>query len=266
VELANRCESLQERLSQLERELEHTNRLATLGTIVGSIAHEFNNLLTPVVSYAELAKLHPEDRELASKALDRASAGAEHASQIASAILDLVRRAEKVSNPPAAPIQEVVDKALLCMAREPAQDGIALTMDIERGLEAEIEPVSLQQVLLNILLNAINAMREQGGGELVVRASGSTWNADGREGVKITVADTGPGIPPDKLERLFQPFAVVGDRLSDGRAGTGLGLSIVQRLVESAGGRIEAASTVGEGTTFTLSLRRARDGAMRRSA
>ena len=99
VELAQRCESLQARLHQLEQELEHTHRLATLGTIVGSIAHEFNNLLTPVISYAELAKLHPDDRELSEKALDRASAGAEHASQIASAILDLVRRAERVSDP-----------------------------------------------------------------------------------------------------------------------------------------------------------------------
>lgn len=275
-ELARRCESLQARLHQLERELEHTHRLAALGTIVGSIAHEFNNLLTPVISYAELAKLHPEDIDLSAKALDRAAVGAEHASQIASAILDLVRRTDRTSAPPNSCVRDVLERALFCMAREPSQDGIALRLDVDEKLRAEIEPVVLQHVLLNILLNAVNVMRRQKtGGELCISAIGSTWNSTSV--IEIRISDTGPGIDPARLEKIFEPFfgpaePETSDNLSmsgeatAGSLGTGLGLSIAHRLVQGAGGKIEAESSPGQGATFIVTLPQAAVRRLRHSA
>ena len=167
------------------------------------------------------------------------------------------------------------------MAREPAQDGISLRADIDESIRVEIEPVALQQVLLNLLINAVNAMREQGGGELSIQVdTGSTWN--GIPVTRIQIKDTGPGIEASKLEHIFEPFGsheVIGGRGDEGiergggaedepgtYPGTGLGLSIVRRLVENAGGKIEAHSRPGEGATFTVTLRPVVADHLRRSA
>lgn len=264
----------EELLAEVERlrlELARVHRLAMLGTLAGAIAHEFNNLLTPVMSYSEMALAQPEDRRLTDKALQRAIQGCDRASRIASAILAFAGNRSK-RNVPAAPedgadVAAAVRDAMLCLAQDPTRMGVQVEIEIEPGLRTTLGQVPLQQVILNLVLNAMKAMRGRGG-ELRIRASVgtesggcSTWNTPP---VVIEVSDTGCGIEPDCVTRIFDPFVT---HLASETPGTGLGLTICKQLIEEAGGRIEVESQVSVGTTFTMTLPAAqRAGALRASA
>ena len=136
-------------LFSLHGETEQVHRLATLGTLAASIAHEINNILTPVLGYAQLAKSEPGDVDLQAKALDRAIVGVEAASAIVEAMLGFARPGEH-DGP--ARISDVVEAALTCLARKPEQDGIRLHLDVDPSLEVQMRSVSLQQVIINLLL------------------------------------------------------------------------------------------------------------------
>lgn len=270
-------DQLRFRVEQLEAEVTRAQRLSLLGTMVGVIAHEFNNILTPVLSYCQLAKSRPDDAALTAKALDRAAAGAEKAARIATAILELTRD-DRLSGPTgqsglpqqaaACDVRSAIRDVLLSMAREPEKDGISVSIEGEGHSLARIRPVALHHVLLNLVINARKAM--VGGGRLTFRyAECSTWNTPGGEAVPwvvLEVEDTGCGIPKGVLTRLFEPFATeahggdvgeLGGVDSAESRGTGLGLTISKRLVEEAGGSIRASSQRGVGTRFTLRLRAA---------
>ncbi|CAE7640562.1 unnamed protein product [Symbiodinium necroappetens] len=231
---------------------DRTQRLTTLGVLAGSIAHEVNNLLTPVLSYAQLALQHPDDQELAEKALSKAVAGTEKVGHIMSSLLGFVRGEAEERE---APVEFCLREALNCMARSLDKDNIALDHEIEPELSARISPIALQQVLLNLILNARDAILPQRG-SLAVHAKRSTWNTpDGRPkaAVVIEVRDSGCGMDETMLENAFLPFVSNRHNAADG-VGTGLGLPICKQLVEEVGGRIVATSEPGEGTTFTITL------------
>ncbi|HBS29528.1 MAG TPA: hypothetical protein DEB06_08790 [Phycisphaerales bacterium] len=264
-------------------------RLVTLGTLAGSIAHEFNNILTPVLSYAQLAQSSPDDRDLVNKALRKASEGAEKAAEIASAMLGLIRDGDGAAS---CSVAEAAREALGCLARSPEKDGVRIEIDIPETLAVIMRPVALQQVLLNLLLNALDAVRQRSGVIRVCEGSPdcSTWNIPNASGpgkssggipggngngsrkahavplvegmAVIRVSDNGCGISAAQMGRLFEPFRSVKGAGST-RSGTGLGLAITKRLIEEAGGRIAVESAVGEGTTFSLLLPRAAPGAAR---
>ena len=136
------------------------------------------------------------------------------------------------------------------MARDPQKDGLALRVQVQPGLSLEADAVQIEQVLLNLLINARHAMLGRGG-SLTVKAS-----ADGEtDELRIQVIDTGPGIPPALLPKIFQPFFTTKRTARKGEAkGTGLGLAICKDIIDHHGGRIEVASEVGRGTTFSLHL------------
>lgn len=233
----------------LANELDQLRRLSTLGMLLAIVAHEFNNLLTPVLSYAQLARSNPDDRDLTLKALDRAAAGAGQASQIAAAVLSLARPAAAAA-PALCHVERVVDETLRCLGRDLSRDGITLVRDIEPGLQAAIAGPALQQVLLNLILNARRAMQKSGG-ELRIAARRSSPGPAASGLVVITLSDSGPGMSAEVASRLFTPFVTTaGD---DG--GTGLGLVLCKRLVEAAGGAIRVHSAVGEGTRFEIEVR-----------
>jgi len=247
-------------------------RLVTLGTLAGSIAHEFNNILTPVLSYAQLAQSSPQDSELVQKALRKAAEGAEKAAEIASAMLGLIRDGEGVTS---CPVADAVRDALGCLARPPQKDNIRVEIRVPPALAVQMRPVALQQALLNLILNAVQSM-EQGPGVLSIFETdrhGSTWNiapANGQrptngnhapsqvpasDQVVLAVSDTGCGIPANEITKVFEPFR--RSRRKSHALSTGLGLAITKRLIEEAGGSITVESVVGKGTTFYLSLPRA---------
>jgi signal transduction histidine kinase len=138
----------------------------------------------------------------------------------------------------------------MVLARDPQKDGIALRVQVQPDLIVHGDPVQLEQVLLNLLINARQAMLGKGG-SLTVKASKTE---DGGE-IKIQVIDTGPGIPEKLLPKIFQPFFTTKGTAKPGESkGTGLGLAICREIVEHHRGRIDVASEVGKGTTFTIFL------------
>lgn len=248
-QLLEHFEQLEAQFQQVREGLTHSHRLATLGTIASIIAHEYNNILTPIMSYAQIALADTSDTEMMKKALEKVLTGSERAAKISSSLLGFAREADEQH---VARLPETIQDAIACMARDPAKDGIKLTVDVPDVLIA-MTPLNLQQVLLNLVLNARKAMRRGGGQlKLIGREQGSL--------VLLDVADTGPGVPPEILDRLFEPFVTQRIDPSDTtteRRGTGLGLCICRELLRNAGGSIDVESIPGKGATFHLVLPKA---------
>jgi two-component system NtrC family sensor kinase len=253
---------LQAEVDELRVDLSRSEALAELGTLVGLIAHEFNNLLTPIQGYADAALRCPDDETLTRRALERAADGSSRASAIAGAILELARDPHP-RDPSAAlgarcrvreTLEAAVRSAELELVDEVAIEGPA-------DLEAGISEAALHQVVFNLLLNAKKAVGGGGGARVQgIRVLGerSTGNT-----VRIEVRDSGPGIPRDLLPVLFKPHVtrpVMGEPCGGARSttpvrqGHGLGLALCKRLVEHAGGSIEVDSVLGEGTSFAIRL------------
>ena len=255
-EVLRQLDEAQHRVDDLQRGMMRSHRLATLGTLASVVAHEYNNILTPVISYAQLALGRPEDQDLLIKAVERALQGAERAARISTSMLDFARDSE---GPEYASLPEAVEEALQCMAREPAKDGIELELDLPR-VRVAIPALALQQVLINLMLNARKAMKRRGGRLRVAATQRGRW-------VRLTVSDTGPGIPESVRDRLFEAFVTepIGEDAGPGSAqkhsGTGLGLSICKQLVEDAGGTIRVESQTGEGASFHIDLERVAEAA-----
>ena len=248
----DRLATLEADLRTLQRELDHATRLATLGTIAAGVAHEVNNLLTPALAYAQLAQARPDDPAMLDKALTRAVSGIEGASRILEAMLSFASSPDGEAR---AHVETTLEATLELLARDPARDGITLSRRIDPQATAAIQPLALQQVLANLLLNAGRALRGRGG-EITISAE----PLDAAR-VRIRVADDGPGIPPEIADSLFEPFvsapvAVEGgetDRKPE-RPGSGLGLAVCRRIIESAGGTIAVDSEPGRGATFTIDV------------
>ena len=249
--LLGRIAEMQDQLDALREQLTESQRLATIGTIAAVIAHEFNNLLTPVVSYSQYALLSAEsgkpDLELMKKALAKSYQGSSKAGRICTSMLGLARGETSFGD---VAVQKLVDETLLVLAREPQKDGIALRVQVQPGLAVHGDPIQLEQVLLNLLINARHAMLGKGG-SLTVKAAATD---EGNE-VRVQVIDTGPGIPEKVIPRIFDPFFTTQGTARKGEAkGTGLGLAICKEIVEHHKGRIDVQSEVGKGTTFTIHL------------
>lgn len=214
-------------------------RLERLGLLTAGLAHEINNLLTPVVSYAELARARPGDAAMTAKALERAADGAARAADVARLLLAFARG--NMDQSATTTVNESLDTALTLAGLE--RSGIDVSTTIEEGLSAKIGTVALQQVLMNLLINAARAV---GGPGRVTVGAGRVECSTGNW-IRITVSDDGRGIEPENLERIFEPFV-------SGSGGTGLGLMVSRMLVEAVGGRIDVESRPGAGATFTIDL------------
>ena len=248
--LTDRLAFVQAQLDSLREQLTESQRLATIGTIAAVIAHEFNNLLTPIVSYSQYALQSAEsekpDMELIKKALSKAFQSSSKAGKICASMLGLARGQSTAGH---VSVQTLIDETLAVLARDPTKDGIALRVQIQPDLMLNADPVQLEQVLLNLLINARQAMLGKGG-SITIRAQ----RTDPDE-IKIQVIDTGPGIPEKLLPKIFQPFFTTKGTTRRGETkGTGLGLAICKEIVEHHKGRIEVDSTVGAGTTFSIYL------------
>jgi signal transduction histidine kinase len=252
--------TLQSRIDLLQQSLAQQNKLATLGMVTAVIAHEFNNILTPMISYTRFAMSDKADEAMREKALTKALSGSERLANISKSLLGFARGDETAS----ALVSTAVRETIACLARDPSKDGITLTLDVPEDLCAGINAGHLQQVLMNLLVNARSAM-------LTRHVSGAATSGLKRIGIRgikrgqtveITIADTGPGIPSEVLPRIFDPFFSTKkngepqphDEESLPRGGTGLGLTICQELIRAAGGSIRVSSEVGSGTVFTIEL------------
>jgi len=228
----------------LRAELARAQRLASVGTMAAMLAHEFNNILTPIISYAELAQQNPS---LVAKALDKATKGGQQARKVCKALLGLCSEADQVAA--AINIQDLVAETLEVIPRELARDGIDVTVSVPEGMTIHTRAVELQQVLLNLLLNARRAV-------LATKRRRRTidiFAVRGEGRCAVSVGDNGVGIAPENLDRIFEPFFSTTDA-SKGDGGYGLGLAICRQMIESLGGSIAVTSHLDKGAVFTLSL------------
>jgi len=233
---------LQAEVEALRKQLQHAQRLAAVGTMTAMVAHEFNNILTPIVNYARLARTNPK---LVEKAILRAADGGEKCTHICQAILGLAGGEAK--EPQEINLRALISETLTAMAREPKRDAIELEIDAPGDMTITAHPVEIQQVLLNLLINARTAVLAQNGPRRI-SVSGQRKS----DNVTIRVSDTGVGIPPEHMDKIFQPF--FSTTSGDDDAGHGLGLAICKEIVSEMNGRISAQSKVGSGTTFTIRL------------
>lgn len=251
LDLEARLQHTLDELSLLKEQLTQTQRLATIGTIAAVIAHEFNNILTPVISYSQYALQSAEsdkpDYELMKKALSKSFAGATKAGRICNSMLGLARGESTHGD---VSVQTLIDETLLVMARDPQKDGIALRVQSPSDLLVRGDAVQLEQVLLNLLINARQAMAGKAGSITIKATADDAW-------ARLAVIDTGPGIAEKHLPRIFDPFFTTKGTVRRGeQRGTGLGLAICREIIDAHGGRIEVTSELGKGTTFTLVLPR----------
>jgi len=259
-----RLSSLEGDLGAIRREVDDFSHLATLGLLAATIAHELRNILTPVLSYAQIAHNRPDDQPARDRSIERTIVGVQAAAEIIESTLHFASASNRRESA-GANVAAVLDQALACLARDPAKDGVTIERDVSHAIHARIKPLELQQVFMNLILNAIRAIRSHRSapvGDGSVAASGSrrvgririAARVEPRGNVRIEVTDNGPGLPQQLADRLFQPFVSGDASRAPGQSGTGLGLTICRRLVESAGGRIAVRSAPGAGATFELTL------------
>jgi len=248
VSLHKRLADHEEQNSALKSRIAQLEALANIGTITHMIAHEMNNLLTPVGNYATLAMKSPDDQALVEKALVKTAQSCERATKIMESMLAMAdgKRQEKEN----AQLNALVEEVFMCLCRDFSKDGINVKIQIPEELTVQAVPVQIQQVLMNLILNARDSMLSHGGGILQIKASESG------DAVQVEVTDTGCGIEPDDLENIFETFFTTkrDGGLASRNSGSGLGLAFCKKIVEAHGGCISVESKPAEGSTFTITL------------
>ena len=241
-----RAEQERERLRQLEAELAHMNRVVMLGELASSLAHEINQPITATITSAKaclrwLAHDPPE--------LERARAAAkriESDGNRAAEIIHRLRMFYKTGAPPQSElvdINEVVGEMLMLLRNDASRHSISLRMELTPHLpQIMADRVQLQQVLMNLMLNGIEAMGD-GGGELIIRSQ-RTENGL----LLVSVSDTGVGLPSEKPDLIFNAFYTTKPQ------GTGMGLAISRSIIEAHGGRLWASANAPRGATFHFTL------------
>lgn len=225
---------------EMRTRLAETERLAAVGELVAGVAHEVNNPLCTISAFAQLLERDPALSAEQRESVEAICAETLRASQVLRDLLTFARRSE--SETATIALNDLIERTMRLRAYELSTMGVTATCDLAPDLPlVQGDPRQLQQVLLNLVVNASQAM-ESGGGSLRIAS-----RAD-RDGVAVEVTDTGPGIPPDVRPHVFEPF------FTTKRQGTGLGLSVSYGIVAAHGGRISVARTGPDGTTFRVVL------------
>jgi two-component system sensor kinase FixL len=238
------------RLQELQGELVHVSRLTALGEMASALAHELNQPLTAIANYLKgsgrLLASETVPRERLRDAVDKASEQALRAGEIIRRLRDFVARGETERRVESLPklIEEAAALALVGAREQGVHVRLRLSAEADLVLA---DRVQVQQVLLNLIRNGLDAMADAPRRELTI-----TSCPMGAEFVQVSVADTGPGVSSEVAEQLFQPF------ITTKRTGMGVGLSISRTIIESHGGRIWFDTSAGGGAVFSFTLRSAR--------
>jgi PAS domain S-box-containing protein len=242
---SKQAEEERERLRRTQAELEHMRRVSTLGELTASLAHEIKQPIGAAVTNAEvclrlLDRSQPDIAEAREAALEMAK-DARRAADIIDRVRSLFQKSS--SGPAVVDVNEVIEEMVVMLQNDAHRHSVTIHADLAGGLpQAMADRVQLQQVLMNLMLNGIEAM-QGAGGELSVR---SQLADDGQ--LLISVIDSGEGLPAESVDKIFDAFFTTKSQ------GTGLGLAITRSIVKSHGGRIWATGNSDRGTTFSFTL------------
>ncbi len=238
--------SLEDQVRILRAQLNEAQKLTALGELTSTTTHEFNNVLMTIINYAKIGMRH-KDEPTRDKALEKILNAANRAAKITNSVLGMARNRSDKQEP--TDLHQLIDDSMVLLEREMTKYRISVEKHIDAVPQVVVNGNQIQQVMLNLLINARQAMPE--GGRLIIRATHDV--AAGM--VDLTVRDSGCGIPQEKLRRIFDRFYSTKDGPdASGKGGTGLGLAMCRDIIEAHHGRIRVESTVGKGTAFTLKL------------
>jgi two-component system sensor kinase FixL len=238
------------RLQRVQADLAHASRLSAVGTLASSLAHELNQPLTAIANYVSAGRDMidgdiAETREILREALDEAAKESVRAGQIVKRMREFIARGEVETR--ILSLGKLINDATTLGLVGAREKGVEWWIEIEPGIGNVLaDQVQIQQVMVNLMRNAIEAMETSTTKHLTIRA-----RASGEDQVEISVSDTGSGMTPAIMEGLFQPFTSTKER------GMGLGLSICRTIIEAHGGRMSVQSQENAGTSFTFTLMRA---------
>jgi signal transduction histidine kinase len=234
-------------LRQAQDEIVRSEKLASVGRLAAGIAHEIGNPIGIILGYLDL--LNSGDISEADKKdfLSRIESEIIRVNRIIRQLLDFSRPSS--GEPEKTRVHDLVKMILAMLEPQPMMEGIRTTLDLRASKDMVLaDPNQLQQVFLNIIMNAADALSEGKGGEIVKQLTIRSEKVEGS--VEVRFSDNGPGISEKELLRIFDPFYTT----KEPGKGTGLGLSVCYRIVEGLGGKIRAESRTGEGTTIIVSL------------
>ncbi len=236
---------------ELQEQIVQSQKLGIIGTLASGIAHDFNNILTPIIGYTHLMREQKGRSEQDYERLSVISSSARRAKELVEQVLNFSRRTEEEQHPIQLKAQ-IEDTISLLRASIPSTIEFSLDLQNQQVLASAAR---IHQVVLNLCTNAAQAMQETGGrvtiklAQTEVTADSRTLLPAGRYAL-LSISDTGPGIAPEVLPQIFDPYFTtknIGE-------GTGLGLATVQRILTSLGGNIRVESQLGQGSTFSLQI------------
>jgi signal transduction histidine kinase len=237
---------------RLEAQLRHQQKLEAIGTLASGVAHEINNPLTGIMNYAQLIADTAAPESRAAEYAGEIGREAERVAAIVRNLLQFARHETQTHSP--ARIEDIIEQTLSLLRAVFRRDQITLTVDVPADLPVlQCRSQQLQQVLMNLLTNARDALNAKYPGyhvDKTIRITGQCFERGGRSWLRLTVADQGPGIPPEIQARIFDPFFTTKPR----DQGTGLGLSISHGIVTDHHGRLTFETALGTGTQFHLDL------------
>ncbi|MCP3954388.1 MAG: response regulator [Desulfobacterales bacterium] len=248
--------SYEDEKSKLEKQVRHSQKMEAIGTLAGGVAHDFNNILYPILGYTEMAIDEVPDGSPASESLNEIMTAAQRARKLVEQILTFSRLDHQGRIP--LKIQSAVKESLnLLRATLPVTIDVVQQIDTDCG-PVLADPTQIQQVVMNLCTNAFHAMQNHGGTltigleEIQIASEDLPTSHDPVTYVKLTVSDTGYGMSKDVLERIFEPYFTtkkVGE-------GTGMGLAVVHGIIKGYDGDIQVYSDSGNGTAFNVYLPR----------
>jgi PAS domain S-box-containing protein len=240
---------------RVEEELRRSQKLEAIGTLASGIAHDFNNILYAVIGYGELARDDLPEGDRARENVDQVLHAAHRATELVRRLLTFSSRTEQERQ--AMTLAPLIDDTLKLL-KSTIPTTVEIESDIRPCRQVQGDPTQIQQLLINLCTNAYHAMRDSGGrlsiklDEVKLLPGDPQLGPDLTPGIyaQVVVGDTGCGMPPATLERIFEPYFST----KSPSEGTGLGLAMVDGILRHHGGAVRVVSTVGTGSTFTVFL------------
>jgi signal transduction histidine kinase len=229
----------------LRQQLLQAQRLSSVGALASSVAHEFNNILTTIINYAKLG-MRGKCETPQQQAFEKILKGSQRAAAIVNSMLGFARN--QSTQRENTDIIQLVEEVLILTEKDLSKHRIQIEKKYQGHPTAPVVPGQIEQILVNLIINARQAMINGGRLKIDVRENHSTNMGE------IRIADTGIGIPPEQLRMIFEPFYTTKQPDEHGHGGTGLGLSVCRQIIEQHHGRIRVESVVGKGSTFTVKL------------